>query len=92
MDYKGFEINVRPDQVVLGDDPLGPVSDGFVAEVCKRDPIQGDPEGRVLWDYPLGVSASHMRAATEDEVIQMAKSFIDAEGKPGHMPSTPSGE
>jgi hypothetical protein len=86
MDYKGFEIRVSPQEVVLGEDPLGAVTDGFVAEVSKMDPVQDDPEGRLLLDYPFGVAASHLRAATEDEAVEKAKAFIDAGGKPKRYP------
>ena len=81
MDYKGFEIVVRPDYVVLGDDPMAAVTPGFVAEVCKRDAVQDDPDGRVMWDYPFGVAESHIEGATEDEAVEKAKAFIDAGGK-----------
>lgn len=84
MEYQGFEILVRPDYVVLGDDPMAAVTPGFTAEVCKMDAVQDDPDGRVMWDYPFGVAASHMEGATEDEVVQKAKAFIDAGGKRGH--------
>lgn len=90
MEYKGFEIRVRPDLVVLGEDPTQPATEGFVAEVCKKDPVQGDPDGREVWDYPFGVSASHMRGTSEDEVVQMAKAFIDAGGKPKLTPVRPT--
>jgi len=83
VEYKGFEIVVRPEYVVLGNDPMGAVTPGFAAEVCKRDSVQDDPDGRVMWDYPFGVAESHMQAATEDEVVEMAKAFIDAGGKRG---------
>jgi hypothetical protein len=86
MEYKGFEIRVSPDDVVLGADPMGEVTRGFVAEVSKPDPVQDDPEGRMVLDYPFGVAASHLRGATEDEVVEMAKAFIDAGGKPKHFP------
>ena len=84
MDYKGFEIVVRPDYVVLGADPMGEVSPGFVAQVCKKDAVQDDPGGRVMWDYPFGVAASHMQGATEDEAVEKAKALIDAGGKREH--------
>lgn len=84
MEYKGFEIRVRPDYVVLGDDPMSAATNGFVAEICKKDPVQDDHDGRVMWDYPLGMSASLMEGATEDEVVQKVKAFIDAGGKPSH--------
>jgi hypothetical protein len=82
MEYKGFGIHVRRDCVVLGEDPMGPTSEGFVAEVRKPDPVQGDSDGRVIWDYPFGLSASLMEGATEDEVVAKAKAFIDSGGKP----------
>jgi hypothetical protein len=81
MEYKGFEIVVRPDYVVLGDDPMAAVTPGFSAEVCKKDAVQDDPEGRVMWDYPFGVAESHMVGATEDEAVAKAKAFIDAGGR-----------
>jgi hypothetical protein len=84
MEYKGFEIRVRPDYVVLGDDPMAAATEGFLAEICRKDPVQDDPDGRVMWDYPLGMSASLMAGATEDEAVQKAKAFIDAGGKPTH--------
>lgn len=86
MEYKGFEIRVQPAYVVLGDDPMGAATEGFVAEICKKDPVQDNPDGRVIWDYPLGLSASHMEGATEDEVVEKAKTFIDAGGKTKHNP------
>jgi hypothetical protein len=89
MEYKDFEIVVRPDYVVLGDDPMGAVVPGFVAEVCKRDAVQDDPDGRVMWDYPYGVAESHMQAATEAEAVEKAKTFIDAGGKRGRDTLTP---
>lgn len=89
MEYKGFEIVVRPDYVVLGDDPMGEVVPGFTAEVCKMDAVQDDPGGRVMWDYPFGVAESHVQGATEDEVVAKAKTFIDAGGKRGHDTLTP---
>jgi hypothetical protein len=93
MEYKGFDIVVRPEYVVIGEDPMGAAVPGFVAEVCKRDAVQDDPAGRVMWDYPYGVAASHMQGATEDEVVTMAKAFIDAGGKHGRDPfSTPHEE
>ena len=84
MEYKGFEIVVRPEDVVIGDDPMGPVVPGFVAEVCKKDAVQDDPDGRLMWDYPYGLSESLMQGATEDEVVAQAKAFIDAGGKRPH--------
>ena len=30
----------------------------------------GDPDGRVIWDYPFGLGASLIQGATEDEVIE----------------------
>jgi hypothetical protein len=84
MEYKGFEIRVRPDYVVLGEDPMAAATTGFLAEICTKDPVQDDPDGRVIWDYPLGMSASHMAGATEDEVVQKAKAFIDAGAKTTH--------
>jgi hypothetical protein len=90
MEYKGFEIRVSPGDVVLGEDPMGAVTDGFVAEVCKMDPVQDDPEGRPMLDYPFGVAASHLRGATEDEAVAKAKAFIDASGKPKHFTVTGS--
>jgi hypothetical protein len=92
MEYKDFEIVVHPDYVVLGDDPMAAVTPGFVAEVCKRDVVQDDPDGRVMWDYPFGVAASHMQGATEDEVIEKAKAFIDAGGKRAHDTFAPHHE
>ncbi|HEY5468877.1 MAG TPA: hypothetical protein VIK85_07305 [Coriobacteriia bacterium] len=86
MEYKGFEILVRPGYVVLGDDPMAAVEPGFTGEVCKMDAVQDDPGGRVMWDYPFGVAASHVQGATEDEVVEKAKAFIDAGGKRGHDP------
>jgi hypothetical protein len=83
MEYKGFEIVVRPDYVVLGEDPMGAVVPGFVAEVCKRDVLQDDPDGRVMWDYPFGAAESRMQGATEDDVVEAAKAFIDAGGRRG---------
>jgi hypothetical protein len=82
MEYKGFEIVVSAEDVVVGDDPTAEPTPGFVAKVCKPDPVQGDPDGRVMWDYPYGLSASHMEGATEEEVIAKAKAFIDSGGKP----------
>jgi hypothetical protein len=84
MEYKGFEIVVRPEYVVVGDDPMGPVTSGFAAEVCTRDAVQDDPDGRVMWDYPFGVAESRMQGATADQVVEMAKTFIDAGGKRAH--------
>ena len=89
MEYKGFEIVVRPEYVVVGDDPMGAVTSGFAAEVCKRDAVQDDPDGRVMWDYPFGVAESRMQGATEDEVVGMAKAFIDAGGKRAHEAFAP---
>ena len=86
VEYKGFEIVVRPEYVVIGDDPMGDVIPGFAAEICKRDGLQDDPYGRVMWDYPFGAAESHMQAATEGEVVEMAKAFIDAGGKRGGDP------
>lgn len=87
MEYKGFEIRVSTGYVVLGDDPMAAASEGFVAEVCVKDPVQDDPNGRLLLDYPLGLAASHMRGATENEVVEKAKAFIDAGGRTKHDPS-----
>jgi hypothetical protein len=86
MEYKGFEIRVSPEDVVLGGDPSGAVTKGYVAQVCKVDPVQDDADGRVMLDYPFGVAASHMRGASEDEVVEMAKAFIDAGGKQKNFP------
>jgi len=84
MEYKGFEIVVRPEYVVVGDDPMAAPTAGFTAEVCKKDAVQDDPDGRVMWDYPYGLSESLMQGATEDEVVEKAKAFIDAGGKIKH--------
>lgn len=84
MEYKGFEILVHPRFVVLGDDPMAAPTEGFAAEICKKDPVQDEPEGRVVWDYPLGMSASVLEGATEEEVVQKAKAFIDGGGKTAH--------
>ncbi len=84
MEYKGFEIVVRPEYVVVGADPMGAVTSGFAAEVCTRDAVQDDPDGRVMWDYPFGVAEARMQGATEGEVVTMAKAFIDAGGKRTH--------
>jgi hypothetical protein len=92
MEYKGFEIRVHPDYVVLGDDPMAAATMGFMAEVCKKDPVQDDPDGRVMWDYPFGLSASLMEGATEDEAVEKAKAFIDAGGKTKHNPLRPREE
>ena len=89
MEYKGFEIVVRPEYVVIGDDPMGDVIPGFAAEICKRDGLQDDPYGRVMWDYPFGAAESHMQAATEGEVVEMAKAFIDAGASAEATPSPP---
>jgi hypothetical protein len=86
MEYKGFEIVVHAADVVDGNDPMGAVTSGFVAEVCKRDPVQDDPDQRVMWDYPYGLSESLMQGATEEEVVTKAKAFIDAGGKPARAP------
>ena len=88
MEYKGFEIRVSPGFFVLGEDPMAPVSAGFVAEVCKLDAVQDDPDGRPMLDFPYGMAASHLEAATEDEAIALAKAFIDAGGKMGRDPLT----
>jgi hypothetical protein len=78
MEYKGFEIRVHPGYVVLGDDPTAEATQGFAAQICVKDPVQDDPDGRVIWDYPLGMSSSLVQGATEDEAVQKAKDFIDA--------------
>jgi hypothetical protein len=92
MEYKGFEIRVTPEHVVLGDDPMADVSDGFVAEVCKLDAVQDDPDGRLMLDFPFGMAASHLAGATEDEAVAKAKAFIDAGGKTHGDPVRPPEE
>lgn len=81
MEYKGFEIRVRTDYVVLGNDPMVAATKGFMADVCRKDPVQNDPQGHVMWDYPFGMAASLVQGATVDEVVGKAKAFIDAGGK-----------
>jgi hypothetical protein len=88
MEYKGFEIRVRSEYVVLGSDPMVAATSGFMADVCTKDPIQG-PDGRVMWDYPFGMAASLVQGATVDEVVDKAKAFIDAGGKVERDPLRP---
>ena len=80
IEYKGLDILVRSAYVVVGPDPMAEATEGFVADIRKKDPIEDDP-GRTTYDFPFDPCASYFEAATQDEVIAQAKAFIDAGGK-----------
>ena len=80
LEYKGFDILVRSADVVVGEYPLAEATEGFVADIRTKDPVQDDP-GRTTYDFPFDPCDSYFEGATEEDAIAQAKAFIDAGGK-----------
>jgi hypothetical protein len=81
VEYRGFEICVRQGWVVLGSDPMGAPSEGFVADIRTRDAQRGE-DGHALYDFPFDPVKSTFHAANEDDAVAKAKAFIDEHAKP----------
>jgi hypothetical protein len=87
MEYGGYEIHVRTGWVVLGEDPTADPVEGFTADVRRPLPVQDDPDGRIVYEFPFDREDCTFRGLTEDSVIAEAKAFIDEHGKEARRPT-----
>lgn len=77
MEYKGYDIYVHDEWVVLGDDPYAEPVRGYVAQIRQPDP-EAAADGDVIWDFPFKHSECTFTGTTEAEVLEKAKASIDA--------------